>query len=214
MYGLLVSSLIPFHLLVASLFSSDMIVLLLSFMNLMNGLNGCLGRVSPDCTKEVGVVVSAVLFSLSVIDRRPFRRWIIAERFVLDIAIVRRWWWCSSFTEYQQPSFLVLFILPRVPETRKVGNPLLKTSLFPTTVKSSEVGSRLDIFSLKHESSIFRSVIRPCSRFLHDGTGYALYCLSHGELAWHFQNHIQGWMSDLNMLLSCFREKMSVHGKM
>ena len=29
-----------------------------------------------------------------------------------------------------------------------------------------------------------------------------------GELAWHFQNHIQGWMNDLNMLLSCFREKI------
>ena len=26
--------------------------------------------------------------------------------------------------------------------------------------------------------------------------------------AWHFQTHIQGWMNDLNMLLSCFREKM------
>ena len=39
--------------------------------------------------------------------------------------------------------------------------------------------------------------------FLHDGTGWTLYCLSHGELAWHFQNHIQGWMNDLNMLLSC-----------
>ena len=23
------------------------------------------------------------------------------------------------------------------------------------------------------------------------------------------ENHIQGWMTDLNMLLSCFREKMS-----
>ena len=31
---------------------------------------------------------------------------------------------------------------------------------------------------------------------------------AHGELAWHFQNHIQGWMNDLNMILSCFREKM------
>ena len=43
-----------------------------------------------------------------------------------------------------------------------------------------------------------------------------MYCLSHGELAWlHelawlFQNHIQGCMYDLNMLLSCFREKMPV----
>ena len=27
-------------------------------------------------------------------------------------------------------------------------------------------------------------------------------------LAWHFQNHIQGWMNDFNMLLLCFREKM------
>ena len=24
-----------------------------------------------------------------------------------------------------------------------------------------------------------------------------------------WRNHIQGWMTDLNMLLSCFREKMS-----
>ena len=30
---------------------------------------------------------------------------------------------------------------------------------------------RPDIFSLKHESSIFRSVIQPCMWFLHDGTG-------------------------------------------
>ena len=44
--------------------------------------------------------------------------------------------------------------------------------------------------------------------FLHDGTGQALYCLAHGELAWHFQNHIQGWRNDLNVLISCFREKM------
>ena len=30
-----------------------------------------------------------------------------------------------------------------------------------------------------------------------------------GELDWHFQNHTEGWMNDLNMLLSCFRTKMS-----
>ena len=35
-----------------------------------------------------------------------------------------------------------------------------------------------------------------------------LFGLSSGELAWHFQNHLQGWMNDLNMLLSCLREKM------
>ena len=46
--------------------------------------------------------------------------------------------------------------------------------------------------------------------FLHDGTGWALCCLAHGELAWHFQNHIQGWLNNLNMLLSCFREKIPV----
>ena len=44
--------------------------------------------------------------------------------------------------------------------------------------------------------------------FPRDGTGWALCCVAHGELAWHFQNHIQGWMNDLNMLLSCFIEKM------
>ena len=27
------------------------------------------------------------------------------------------------------------------------------------------------------------------------------------------RNHIQGWMTDLNMLLSCFREKMSGWGR-
>ena len=42
---------------------------------------------------------------------------------------------------------------------------------------------RTDIFSLKYESSIFRSVIQPCMWFLHDGTGQSLYCLAHGELA-------------------------------
>ena len=31
--------------------------------------------------------------------------------------------------------------------------------------------SQTDIFSLKHESSIFRSVIQPYMWFLHDGTG-------------------------------------------
>ena len=66
-----------------------------------------------------------------------------------------------------------------------------------------------DIFVLKHESSIFRSVIQPCMWFLHDGTGLTLYCLASGELARHFQNHVQGGMNDLNMLLSCFRTKMS-----
>ena len=35
-------------------------------------------------------------------------------------------------------------------------------------------------------------------------------CLASGELTWHFQNHIQGWINDLNILLSCFRTKMSV----
>ena len=25
------------------------------------------------------------------------------------------------------------------------------------------------------------------------------------------ENHIQGWLNDLNMLLSCFREKMPAH---
>ena len=38
-------------------------------------------------------------------------------------------------------------------------------------------------------------------------------CLSHGELPWHFQNHIQGWMNNLNMLLLCFREKMLDDGR-
>ena len=69
--------------------------------------------------------------------------------------------------------------------------------------------SRADIVVPEHESSIFRSFIQPCMWFLHDGTGQALCCLASGELAWHFQNHIQGWMNDLNMLLSCFRTKMS-----
>ena len=68
--------------------------------------------------------------------------------------------------------------------------------------------SHADIFSLKHESSIFRSVIQPCMLFLHDRKGQTVYCLASGELAWHFQHYIQGWMNDLNMLLSCFREKM------
>ena len=36
---------------------------------------------------------------------------------------------------------------------------------------SSKAGLPADIFSLKHESSIFRSVIQPCMWFLHDGTG-------------------------------------------
>ena len=30
---------------------------------------------------------------------------------------------------------------------------------------------RIDIFSPKHKSSTFRSVIQPCKWFLHDGTG-------------------------------------------
>ena len=78
---------------------------------------------------------------------------------------------------------------------------------------ASDVIREADIFVLKHESSIFRSFIQPCMWFLHDGTGYTLYCLASAELAWHFQNHTQGWMNDLNMLLSCFRTKMSVEGE-
>ena len=54
-----------------------------------------------------------------------------------------------------------------------------------------------------------QTVIQPCMWFLHDGTGQGLYSLASGELAWHIQNHIQGWMNDLKMLLSCFRTKMS-----
>ena len=45
--------------------------------------------------------------------------------------------------------------------------------------------------------------------FLHDGTGKTLYCLASEELAWHFQNYLQGWMNDFNVLLLCFRTKMS-----
>ena len=35
----------------------------------------------------------------------------------------------------------------------------------------SGASTQPDIFSLKHESSIFRSVIQPYMWFLHDGTG-------------------------------------------
>ena len=35
-------------------------------------------------------------------------------------------------------------------------------------------------------------------------------CTASGELALHFQNHIQGWMNDLNMLLLCSGTTMSL----
>ena len=43
----------------------------------------------------------------------------------------------------------------------------------PSTPRCSipQPSPQADIFSLKHESSIFRSVIQPCMWFLHDGTG-------------------------------------------
>ena len=87
-------------------------------MNLRYGFCGCLGLVSPDCTKGVGVVVSAVLFSLSVIDRGPFRRSIIAERFLPDIAIVTR--------ERRSAKFVVVFILD-AKKIRKVLHFVLAT---------------------------------------------------------------------------------------
>ena len=84
-----------------------------------------------------------------------------------------------------------------------------RTIFRPSFVLSS--ARRLpDIVVPEHESSIFRSFIQPCMWFLHDGTGYTLYCLASVELAWHFQNHIQGWLNDLNMLLSCSGTTMSV----
>ena len=65
------------------------------------------------------------------------------------------------------------------------------------------------IFSLKHESSIFKSFIQP----------YMWFWKCQARSPWDKQfraypvpswrNHIQGCMTDLNMLLSCFREKMS-----
>ena len=73
----------------------------------------------------------------------------------------------------------------------------------PATLPSS------DVFVLKQESSIFKSFIRPCMQFIHDGTGQTLCCLADEGLAWHFQNHTQGRMNDLNMQLLCFRTKTS-----
>ena len=45
--------------------------------------------------------------------------------------------------------------------------------------------------------------------FLHDGTGWALSCLTHGELAWFFHEPHTGLEDCLNMLLSCLRKRMS-----
>ena len=56
------------------------------------------------------------------------------------------------------------------------------------------------------------TVIQPCMRFLHDCTGWALYCLAHGELAWLFHEPHTGLDDCLNMLLACFRKRMSGRG--
>ena len=61
------------------------------------------------------------------------------------------------------------------------------------------------IISLKHESSIFRSFIQPCLWFWKCQTSYP-WDKKYRVPSW--RNHIQG-LDDLNMLLSCFREKMS-----
>ena len=93
--------------------------------------------------------------------------------------------------------------------TRRVAHPHERpSSILPFAFNAGFRAFHPGIFSLKHERSIFRSVIQPCMWFLHDGTGWTLYCLASRELDWHFQHHIQGWVNDLNMLLSCFREKM------
>ena len=51
--------------------------------------------------------------------------------------------------------------------------------------------------------------IQPCKQFLHDGTGYALCCLAHGELAWLFHEPHTGLDDCLRMLQTCFRKRMS-----
>ena len=65
-----------------------------------------------------------------------------------------------------------------------------------------------DIFFLKHESGIFRS-----DQSYSPVCGFSMMeqvrlSTVSPTVAWHFQDHIQGLMNDLNMLLSCFRVKM------
>ena len=48
-------------------------------------------------------------------------------------------------------------------------------------------------------------------RFLCDGTGKALCCLAHRELARLFHEPHTGLEDRLNMLLSCFRKRMSAY---
>ena len=69
------------------------------------------------------------------------------------------------------------------------------------------MGCASEILFLKHESSIFRQ--SSCMWFLHDGTGYTLCCLAYGELARHLHEPHTGLDDCLNMLLSCFRNRLS-----
>ena len=75
-------------------------------------------------------------------------------------------------------------------------------------------------FGLSHSSSgrhpfskaclqHIQTVVQPCMWFLHDGTGWALCCLAHRELAGFFHEPHTGLEDCLRMLQAGFRKRMS-----
>ena len=75
-------------------------------------------------------------------------------------------------------------------ETKVVSSKIGGVNFCETILVSSEIGG-VNFFSPKYDQATI---------FLADGA----------PPVQSWRNHIQGWMTGLNMLLSCFREKMSV----
>ena len=69
-------------------------------------------------------------------------------------------------------------------------------------------GSRVSCSKARELESDSRTFILPCMWFLHDGTGYTLCCLAHGELAWLFLEPDTGLDHCPRFQLSCFRARI------
>ena len=84
-----------------------------------------------------------------------------------------------------------------------------------TTIRSGEIIAHLRAFStnilfLKHDSSIFRQSSNPvCGFSMMEQVRLCAVWPTENWLGSSI-NHIQGWMNDLNMLLTCFRKRMPV----
>ena len=99
----------------------------------------------------------------------------------------------------------------RTPSRRASRSSRASTPAAASPNHSYNLRNRPDIFVLKHESSIFRSFIQPGLVCGFSMMEQVMLCTVRPAENWlgSSMNHIQGWMNDLNMLLSCFRTKMS-----